>query len=155
MYLQMCTAHVLWCKLELCRNMCRFLIYIKQIEKSFFSFETDLLSPHLWKSCDQFWYWDSMGKHTDFFFDLATVGTGPSVMPKNYNNNTRPLLTHCERNQKDIVAFSATQSNGEREIIYREFKMFDEHKNIVITIQHLYKDCDILPLNFLCNQIRF
>lgn len=59
-----------------------------------------------------------MGKHTDFFFDLATVGTGPSVMPKNYNNNTRPLLTHCERNQKDIVAFSAAQSNGERERDY-------------------------------------
>lgn len=56
-----------------------------------------------------------------FFFDLATVGIGQSVMPKNYNNNTRPLLTHCERNQRDIVAFSATQSNGERDY-YSEFK---------------------------------
>lgn len=119
MYLQMCTTHVLWCKLELCRNMCRFLIYIKQIEKSFFSFETDLLSPHLWKVVRPILILGQYGKtHRFFFFDLATVGTGPSVMPKNYNNNTRPLLTHCERNQKDIVAFSATQSNGERERDY-------------------------------------
>lgn len=118
MYLQMCIAHVLWCKLELCRNMCRFLIYIKQIEKSFFFiWNRPPLSPSVKSRATNFDI-GTVWENTDFFFDLATVGTGPSVMPKNYNNNTRPLLTHCERNQKDIVAFSATQSNGERERLF-------------------------------------
>lgn len=119
MYLQMCTTHVLWCKLELCRNMCRFLIYIKQIEKSFFFiWNRPPLSPSVKSRATNFDIGTVWENTQIFFFDLATVGTGPSVMPKNYNNNTRPLLTHCERNQKDIVAFSATQSNGERERDY-------------------------------------
>lgn len=118
MYLQMCTAHVLWCKLELCRNMCRFLIYIKQIEKSFFSFETDLLSPHLWKVVRPILILGQYGKTHRFFFWSSNSWDRAICYAQNYNNNTRPLLTHCERNQKDIVAFSATQSNGERERDY-------------------------------------